>query len=228
MARLKIMFRLCIISSIVFLPIVEASGQAKTSPKQSKEAILEWLCQKIEENYSDQGFTSGEESFLDMSSRTVKACKITGSNIQIKFSCYDHYDNLQNWKKEENDKFNRRDFSLLKQYSVFWNRNVEIPIDKIKEVKIIEPSAVHLNHQYELVVYTKSDYIEVSEFNTDFSKSNDTQNNWWDESAERNRFEGNSSRKTYTIKLKKDPALKERIEKALIDLNTYFDNKEPY
>ena len=222
----KIKVHVFIMMVIALMPFTDSLAQTK--PKQSKEAILEWLCQKVEENYSDQGFTSGEESFLDMSTRTVKACKIVGNNIQIKLACYDHYDNLQNWKKEDNDKFNRRDFSLLKQYSVFWKRNVEIPIDKIKEVKIIEPSAIHLNHQYELFFFTKSDYIEVSEFNTDFSKSNDIQNNWWDESAERIRFEGNSSRKTYSIKLKKDPALKERIEKSLVDLNSYFVNKEPY
>ena len=211
---------------IALMPFTDSLAQSK--PKQSKEAILEWLCQKIEENYSDQEFTSGEESFLDMSTRTVKACKIVGNNIQIKLFCTFNYNNLENWKLEMNAKFNSDDLTYLKQYSVFWNRNVEIPMDKIKEVKIIEPSEIHLNHQYELLFITKSDYIEVSELNTKFKKKENVQNNWWDESAERIRFEGNSSRKTYSIKLKKDPALKERIEKALVDLNSYFVNKEPY
>jgi len=108
-------------------------------------------------------------------------------------------------------------------------RKVIIPINSLKSIEILTPLEPELSHQNHLVLKTlgkKIDVLNDKPFRYEDESTNPYHNK--EEMATNKNASDNYIQNEYIILLNSDPALKERIEKALVDLNSYFVNKEPY
>ena len=222
----KITVHVFIMMVIALMPFTDSLAQTK--PKQSKEAILEWLCQKIEENYSGAMYTSDDfrEDTYQPNTRHIKSCTINNGNIEFSITCSYRYKSGYNW---QNIKVRDRADEDYIDYNIMWMRKVIIPINSLKSIEILTPLKPELSHQNHLVLKTLGNKIAVVDdkpFRYEDESTNPYHNK--EEKAMKENASNNYFKNESIIRLNSDPALKERIEKALVDLNSYFVNKEPY
>lgn len=221
-------FRLILTMCIVLSSIANIMAQTKPIAKQSKEAILEWLCQKIEENYSVEIYTSDDfrSDTYQPNTRYIKSCTINNGNIEFSITCSYRYKTGYNW---QNVKVRERADEDYIDYIKIWLRKVIIPINALKSVEVLTPAEPELIHQNHLVLKTFKNQISVVD-NKPFIYNDESTKPYHnkEENARKQNVNQTSVLNQYTVRLNGDMVLKERIEKALVDLNSYFDTKEPY
>jgi hypothetical protein len=203
----KITAHVFIMIVFALMPFTDSLDQTK--PKQSKEGILEWLCQKIEENYSDEIYTTGDEIKYDASTRTISDFGLQNNFIKANVICNRFYDDSRNWRKERTELYQTNwnswkagelyKIPQIISYSVFWNRSVSIPIDQLKNVKIYKPKEPHRSHQYYLEFQTKSNAILIYNDASHLFLKHGTDE--WDDSIIRNNFSTPSDEKVNSYRI---------------------------
>lgn len=200
-----------------------------TTPQKNKEQILNWLCQKIEENGSGYSNDGGGTTFIG-NGRTVTSCKYQNGNIVIKqYRTYEYNDALDSlgkpWERHPGHYIHRR-FN--------YNRTYIIPFSELKNIyiKIKDKNTVRDHDAIEFEVKGRSiigkdepaeNYLDDS---TNPIYINDSRERCRQEAMKENNYSWYSC--GIMIDFSQDPTLQNRMQKAIDDLKKYFNTQELY